>query len=669
MGNKFLKSLRQLSRRVTLVMLSGTLIVGTVAFSKAGAVSDTTPMNFTSLSISTNTINVNEGVVQVILNGQVHDDISGYGTIQFYYTSPSGAQVYEGNAGSPDGISTFDGSIDFQRFAEPGLWKPTFTLSDASGNKQTLTSAELTAAGYNMDVNVISDTPDLEPPTILDLGARNLNVILYDEPETLQIGAIVTDNEPGELTVIGRFVSPSGNQVISNVSSFTQVENPDEHMLYPRFHPNAEAGIWNVYLTLRDKAGNTVNLDPDDFAVILGDRMEIGINTQQSDTTPVTINNLSFDAASPQFDNIPEGGGAISIFADLSDNLSGLDSGYLVYRSQDSQQVSDMMGLTIDDAGKFRFNTQLPPYAAGGVWLPEITTYDIAGNRQVLQHSDLLALGYDLSINLTQNVSETLSAGQSITTDENNTGATAEAPVQSTVQTPVEGLVSIVTLDLDSNVSATNGYLLVGQQINIHAPEATVESPLSLTFQIDASTLEAGQNAQNVAIFRNGVLVEQCIDQTTANPSPCIYSRQTLPSGDIEVKVHTAAASAWTLGFPVTQEHLFKGFKKPIKQAPALNKIEAGENVAVKFNYSDGSSLNILANGSPTTQEIDCNTNLPIGEASVALSTNGQGLKLNSNDRYRYNWKTLKKWKNTCRQLTFTFTNGETATAYFKLKD
>lgn len=644
------------------------LVVGGVTIGKAGALSDTTPMQFTSLSVSTNNINVNDGVAQVLFNGQAQDDISGYGTVQFYYTSPSGAQVYEGNAGG-DGVSTFDGSIDFQQYAEPGVWKPTFTLADASGNKQTLTSTELTAAGYNLDITVTSDTPDLEPPVLEEYGGRGANLNLYDMPETLQIGAIVTDNRPGELTVIGRFVSPSGNQVINNVSGYTQPANPAEHMLYPQFHQFSEAGDWTTYLTLRDKAGNTVNIDPDDFEQILGDRMNITVSPQQSDTTPVTINSLSFDAANPEFDNIPEGGAAVSVFADLSDNLSGVNTGLLFYHSQTTSQVSQEVGMTVDANNKLRLNTQLPPYAAGGEWLPEIITTDIVGNRQVLQHADLLALGYDLRINLTQNVSDSLTAGQTITTDTNNTGATPEAPVQSSVQTPVDGLVSIVTLDLESNVSATNGYLLVGQQVNIHAPQASVEAPLTLTFQVEASTLEAGQDAQNLAVFRNGTLISTCVDQTNANPDPCVFSRTTLPSGDIEVKVHTSAASAWTLGFPTTQEHLFKGFKKPIKNAPVLNKVEAGETVAVKFNYGNGSTLNILANGSPTTQEINCTTKAPIGEQTRALSTDGNGLKLNANDRYRYNWKTLKKWKNTCQQLAFTFTNGEVATAYFKFKD
>lgn len=637
-------------------------------FSITHATSDTTPMNFTTLSVSTNAVNVNEAVQQVTLAGQFEDDLSGYGSIQFYYTSPSGAQVYEGNAAS-DGVSQFDGSIDIQRYAEPGIWRPTFTVADASGNSQTLTPTELEQLGFNLNITVVSDTPDLEPPVLEAYGDGNLSIDLHSEPEALPISATVTDNRPGQLLVLGRLVSPSGNQVINNVSGYAPPETPTEHILNPTFSQYAEAGTWSTYLTLRDTAGNTTNIDPEDLQALLGDRRDVTVSTDFSDTTPVTINNLSFDAASPEFDSIPVAGAAVSVFADISDNLSGLSGiGYLHYYSQTSGQISETLDMTLDDNNNWRFNAQLPPYAASGLWLPEIITEDIAGNRQTLQHADLLAMGYDLSIDLTQTVSENLVANQTITTDVANQGPTAEQPVQSSVETPVDGTVSIVTLNLESAVSATNGYLLVGQQVNIHAPQATAEAPLTLTFAVEQSMLEPGQDASNLAVFRNGTLIGTCVDQISANPDPCVFSRTTLPSGDIEVKVHTSTASAWTLGFPVTQEHLFGGFKKPLKKAPELNKAEASETIPVKFNFGSGGDPDILIESSPTTQRIDCTTKELIGEPSLALSVNGQGLKIKGNDRYRYNWKTLKKWKGTCRTLTFHFTNGEIETLYFKFK-
>lgn len=634
----------------------------------AHAVSDTTPMHFTSLAASTSTVNVNNSLVQVQLQGMTEDDISGFGYVHFYYTSPSGAQVYEGSGGS-DGTDAFYGSVEFQQYAEPGVWKPTFTLADASGNTQTLTSSELAQAGMNMDITVVSDNPDLTPPVLEQYGGANASLILYDETQRLQLGALVTDNQPGDIEVMGRFVSPSGNQVINAVSSYVQPENPDEHMLYPEFSPYVEQGEWTTYITIRDRAGNTVNYDPDDLEVQVGNRMNVSITTQQSDVTPVSINNLAFDAANPDGDNVPEAGASISIVSDLTDDLSGLGWCIITYHSQTSTQTSEEVGMAVGSDGKLRLNTQLPPYAAGGVWLPELTTRDLAGNTRVLNHEALLALGYDLSLNLVQSISDTVSSGTTLTTDTANTGATPEAPVQSSVQTPVEGFVSIVTLDLEPTISATNGYLLVGQQVSINAPQATVTAPLTLTFNVEGSTLEPGQTAQNLAVFRNGSLIEPCVDQVNANPDPCVFSRTTLSGGDIEVKVHTSTASAWTLGFPTSQEHQFGGFKKPIKAAPALNKIEAGENIPVKFNFGTGTSTNILAAGSPTSQQISCDTKAPVGDASPALSEDGHGLKLNANGRYRFNFKTLKKWRNTCRQLTFNFTNGETASVYFKLKN
>lgn len=669
MRSRYLKSWRTNVRRGSRILASLLLVVTSgstnIWLAKAAhAVSDTTPMYFTSLLASTNTVNVNNGVSQVLFEGPTADDISGYGYVEFYYTSPSGAQVYEGSAGS-DGSGNFSGSLDFQQYAEPGIWKPTFTLADASGNTQTLSSAELAQLGFNLDINVVSDTPDLTAPELVAYDGAGASLSLTDTPDRLELHATVTDDLSGSTSILARFVSPSGNQVIKNVNAGISPTDPNVRILNPEFYHLAEQGAWTTYLTLRDKVGNTVNYDADDFEAVFGNRMDIQISTQQSDTTPLSVHNLSFDAANPESENVPEGGAIISTIIDISDNLSGIGPCRLVYRSQSSGQTSEEIGMTLDDSGVFRLNVQLPPYAAGGIWLPEVITSDLAGNIQTLHHEDLLAMGYDLTVNLTQNVSDNLAPGESVTTDANDTGATPTTPVQSMVETPVEGLVSIVTLDLDPTVSATNGYLLIGQQVNIHAPAATPEAPLSLTFQVEGSILESGQTADNLAIFRNGNLVEACTDPVIATPDPCVYSRTTLADGDIEITVHTSTASAWTLGFATTQDHLFKGFEAPLKKSPVLNKANSGESIPVKFDFGTNEGQDILQSGIATTQEINCETRELIGESTPALSTNGQGLKLLGENHYRYNWKTLKKWEGTCRQLSLNFTNGEVATAYF----
>lgn len=634
----------------------------------ANAVSDSTPMHFTSLSASTNEVNVNNGDARVDMYGPTQDDLSGYGKIQFYYTSPSGAQVYEGSE-SFNVAGEFAGYVDFQQFAEPGTWKPTFTLSDKSGNTQTMTPDELTQAGYNMNVNVVSDTPDLTPPVLTAMNMGGSGLSLSDTWENFFMGVVVDDDRPGTVSVNGRFVSPSGNQVMTQMSSWVQEVNPNEHMLVPRFNPYSEAGLWQVFITVADEAGNTVSFDPDYFQQNFGNPMGIYIDPVLSDITPMTVNSAYFTMAN---EALPGEGSMVTVRADITDNLSGYADVTLKYRSQTSAQVSEYAGTSMTIEGTpnlYELNALLPPFAASGLWLPEITTLDAANNAQTLTHADLLALGLDLSINLGESVVSDVAASGTVTTDPGNTGATETQPVQAAIQTPVAGTVSIQTMAIDPNLNGMSGYLLLGQQVTIHAPEATVEAPLTITFHLDSTQVEPGQTAANLAVIRNGVLVEPCLDQTTANPTPCVFERNTLPGGDLEVKVHTVAASSWGLAFPVSQAHQFKGFKKPIKAAPKLNQIEAGEAVSVKFNFGDASTVNILANGSPTTQAINCTTLAPIGEATPALSKNGQGLKLNGNDRYKFDWKTLKSWKKSCRQLTFTFTNGEVASVNFKLKD
>jgi hypothetical protein len=68
-----------------------------------------------------------------------------------------------------------------------------------------------------------------------------------------------------------------------------------------------------------------------------------------------------------------------------------------------------------------------PSYSATGLWLPEIKTYDLAGNTEVLSHTDLLALGYDLSVSLNSSVSNEVTANETVTTDELGTGHKLDA--------------------------------------------------------------------------------------------------------------------------------------------------------------------------------------------------------------------------------------------------
>ena len=141
------------------------------------------------------------------------------------------------------------------------------------------------------------------------------------------------------------------------------------------------------------------------------------------------------------------------------------------------------------------------------------------------------------------------SGGGTVTTDETggDAGATPEDPVETSVTTQDSGTVTIS--ETQSTGTAPSGYSFLDQQINITAPPGTVADPLVLVFTIDASLIPEGETAETIQIFRNGVLVPACNNQTgNASPNPCVGNRQALGNGDIEITVLTSDASAWNFG-------------------------------------------------------------------------------------------------------------------------
>ena len=75
---------------------------------------------------------------------------------------------------------------------------------------------------------------------------------------------------------------------------------------------------------------------------------------------------------------------------------------------------------------------------------------------------------------------------------------------------------------------------------------------------------------------------------------------------------------------PVTfqVQYSFTGFFSPIENPPALNSANGGSAVPVKFVVAGDSGLSIVLGGSPASQQIDCETRLPLGSPEP-ISTPG----------------------------------------------
>jgi Bacterial Ig domain len=144
-----------------------------------------------------------------------------------------------------------------------------------------------------------------------------------------------------------------------------------------------------------------------------------------------------------------------------------------------------------------------------------------------------------------QTVSGDLPSGGTIAT---GAEATATDPLVASLTTPNGGSVSVA--EGASTGGAPAGYSFVGQSVQITAPDATAQDPLTLTFTLDAGSLPAGVDETNLQVFRDGALVPDCDGGSggSANPDPCVAARGRVADGDVRLTVLTSRASTWNFG-------------------------------------------------------------------------------------------------------------------------
>lgn len=114
-------------------------------------------------------------------------------------------------------------------------------------------------------------------------------------------------------------------------------------------------------------------------------------------------------------------------------------------------------------------------------------------------------------------------------------------------------------------------------------------------------------------------------------------------------------------------EHAFTGFFTPIDNPPTQNTVKAGLAIPVKFSLNGFQGLDILPSGSPYSQAIPCAGGAPTDQVEETVSAGSSGLAYDAaTDRYRYIWKTEKRWSGTCRRLVFEFNDLSEHVALFK---
>jgi WD40 repeat protein len=278
----------------------------------------------------------------------------------------------------------------------------------------------------------------------------------------------------------------------------------------------------------------------------------------------------------------------------------------------------------------------------------------------------------------TDTVTQEVVAGQTpttVTTDAEEDGATPSDPVETNLTIPagVGGTVSIT--ETSTTQQAPAGFSFLDQQVEITAPAATPNIPLTLQLRIDSSKVPSGQTENDIEIFRNGVRVGDCTGAAaTASPDPCVSGRQRLTDGDVLITALTSKASIWNFATAAEGQPLytFKGFFQPVDNPPTINTVKGrqiGKAIPVTFSLGADKGLQIFSSGSPTSQSVNCGTQAPTDALEKTVNARSSNLSYNaSTGRYTYLWKTDKAWVGSCRQLSVKLNDLTEHTALFKFR-
>jgi len=264
-------------------------------------------------------------------------------------------------------------------------------------------------------------------------------------------------------------------------------------------------------------------------------------------------------------------------------------------------------------------------------------------------------------------VTQTVTAGGTVSY---GTTTSSTNPVIAAVTSPVPGTVTI-TPESPATVPAT--YNVLGSALNVDAPVATWQEPLSLTFTIDGSVLQ-GVDTNTVTVDRNGVPVGDCLGSSTAIPPdasstadtaggyPCVTARVQQTDGSVTLTVLTPHASIWQPVAAPRASYPFRGFFAPVSST-GLTTVKQGSSLPLKFSVGGYKGPGVVRAASMI--RIACPGGSPVEATSVALKANALSYD-KTNQQYVYTWRTPTKVAGTCARTQLALDDGSYHSALVK---
>jgi hypothetical protein len=223
---------------------------------------DTTPPQLVQLSFTPTTIDVSSTTQHVTVTVRITDDLSGSSQPWIRFESPSGTQVSDALgdvvSGDPED-RIYDSVHTFPVFSESGTWHLDYIdVSDAVGNHRRYTEADLITLGFPTVLEVVSATPDTQPPELIDFSFSPTTIDVSTTTQHVAATLRITDDLSGSSQPQVWFISPSGTQTSYALGDIVSGDPTDR--VYESLHTFpvfSEPGTWHIdYIDVSDAVGN-----------------------------------------------------------------------------------------------------------------------------------------------------------------------------------------------------------------------------------------------------------------------------------------------------------------------------------------------------------------------------------------------------------------------------
>ena len=220
-----------------------------------------------------------------------------------------------------------------------------------------------------------------------------------------------------------------------------------------------------------------------------------------------------------------------------------------------------------------------------------------------------------------------------------------------------------ITLTVTDSGGGTDTDDVVVNVVDTLAPAITCPSNIVVNLPLNSTATSMTVNYPAVTA------IDACSSSVTVNSTPASGSTFPIGTTTVHATADDGAGHTSSCSFTVTVAYNFAGFFPPVDNLPALNVVQAGRAIPVKFSLSGYKGLGIFAAGSPESGPIACNSSDPAVDLTETVNAGGSSLSYNpTTDQYNYVWKTEGSWAGTCRQLVVTLNDGSTHRANFKFK-